>query len=465
MKMGFGMKKTTLIFAFFFSCLCGYVVGQTTDEISVDTWKAGVARIDITPEEPMWMAGYGSRTSPSEGVLHSIWIKALALEDASGHRSVLVTADLLGWPKDLSDLIRKEAEEKFGLSKSQIILNSSHTHTGPVLNGALLDIYPLEEADLVIIKKYTKALGEKVIQLIGTALDDMNPAFLYAENGVARFQVNRRNNSENTLHRATELKGPNDYSVPVIKVESSEGDLKAIVFGYACHPTVLSLNQWSGDYAGYAQIDLEKKYPGSVAMFFQGAGADQNPLPRRTVALAKQYGKMLAASVERILEEEMRPLIPVLRTAYDEVELDLETPPSEKELQRMAESSTGYQKRWSERLLKELQSGEKFKKSYPYPLQVWKLGDQSVFALGGELLVGYANRLKEIFGPDAFVMGYSNDVMSYIPTARVLREGGYEADQAHVVYGLPSGWTADIETVIIHGIVQLAASADVEPAE
>lgn len=459
------MKRTIFIFILLLLWLCGSVFGQTKEEPSSGTWKAGVARIDITPKEPMWMAGYGSRTSPSEGTLHPIWIKALALEDASGHQSVLVTADLVGWPKGLSDSVRKEAEERFGLSKSQIILNSSHTHTGPVLADALSDIYPLEESDLAIIEKYTEDLGEKVIRLIGMALEEMEPASLFAANGVARFQVNRRNNSESTLHRATELKGPNDHSVPVIKVESSEGDLKAIVFGYACHPTVLSMNQWSGDYAGFAQIELEKEYPDVVAMFFQGAGADQNPLPRRTVSLARQYGKTLAAAVEGVLEEEMRLLDPVLCTAYREIDLELQRAPTEEELVKMTKSSSGYQKRWSDRLLKRLQSGEKFETTYPYPLQVWKLGDQPVFALGGELLVGYAIRLKEIFGQDAFVMGYSNDVMSYIPTARVLREGGYEADLAHVVYGLPSGWSADIETVIIHGMVQLAAAANVVPVE
>ena len=459
------MRLKTISYIFILCLWIGSVFGQRKEEPSSGIWKAGVARIDITPEEPMWMAGYGSRTSPSEGTLHPIWIKALALEDASGHQSVLVTADLVGWPKGLSDSVRKEAEEKFGLTKSQIILNSSHTHTGPVLADALLDIYPLEESDLAIIEKYTEDLGEKVIRLIGTALEEMQPASLFSANGVARFQVNRRNNSEGTLHRATELKGPNDHSVPVIRVESTEGDLKAIVFGYACHPTVLSMNQWSGDYAGFAQIELEKEYPEAVAMFFQGAGADQNPLPRRTVPLARQYGKMLAAAVEGVLQEEMRPLDPVLRTAYREVDLELQSTPTEEAFQKMAASSSGYQKRWSSRLLKRLQSGEKLETTYPYPLQVWKLGDQPVFALGGELLVGYAIRLKEIFGQDAFVMGYSNDVMSYIPTARVLREGGYEADQAHVVYGLPSGWAADIETVIIHGMVQLAAAADVAPVE
>src|SRR5690625_1416660 len=142
------MRLKTISYIFILCLWIGSVFGQRKDESFSDTWKAGVSRIDITPKEPMWMAGYGSRTSPSEGTLHPIWIKALALEDASGHQSVLVTADLVGWPKGLSDSVRKEAEERFGLSKSQIILNSSHTHTGPVLADALSDIYPLEESDL-----------------------------------------------------------------------------------------------------------------------------------------------------------------------------------------------------------------------------------------------------------------------------------------------------------------------------
>src|SRR5690625_6002736 len=136
-----------------------------------------------------------------------------------------------------------------------LILICTLTNPCQVLEDALSDIYPLEESDLAIIEKYTEDLGEKVIRLIGMTLEEMEPASLFAANGVARVQVNRRNNSESTWHRATELKGPNDHSGPVIKVESSEGDLKSIVVWYASHPTVLSMNQWSGDYAGFAQIE------------------------------------------------------------------------------------------------------------------------------------------------------------------------------------------------------------------
>ncbi len=428
-------------------------------------WKAGVAKIDITPEQPQWMAGYGARTTPSQGTLHPIWIKALSLEDGQGHQSVLLTADLVGWPKALSDNIRSDVEEKYGLTKAQIILNSSHTHSGPVLQDALFDIYPLDDVERKKIKDYTIKLRHRVVSLVGESLKNMESVNLYAGNGVARFQVNRRNNVEATQERITDLNGPNDYAVPVIKVEKADKSLMAIVFGYACHATVLSINEWSGDYPGFAQIQLEKDHPGAQAMFFQGAGADQNPIPRKTIPLAKQYGRTLALSVDRVMEEDMKPLEPELNMAYNEVNLDLNVPPTLEELTQFCEVATSYQKRWGEHKLKEVKAGEKLIESYPFPLQIWKLGDQSLFVLGGETLIGYAIQLKEIFGYDSFVMGYSNDVMSYIPTALVLHEGGYEGATAQMVYGLPSKWSYNIESTIIHGMVELAKSIDLRPPE
>ena len=426
------------------------------------SWKAGVSKIDITPDQPLWMAAYGSRTSPSEGTLHPIWVKALALEDAQGNQSVVITSDLLGFPKAMSDNIRQSVESRYGLTKAQVILNSSHTHTGPVLGDALFDIYPVDEEGRQRIADYTRKLTADIVDLIGKALENLEPAQLFSQNGVARFQVNRRNNVEALQHRISDLNGPNDYAVPVIKVAKPNGDLIAILFGYACHPTVLSLNQWSGDYPGYAQIQLEKDHPGVQAMFFQGGGGDQNPIPRRTIPLARQYGRTLAAAVDRVLEEEMKPLESVLKVAYTEVDVNLETAPTEEELAHFCESASGYQKRWGERLLQETKEGKQQFDKYPYPLQIWTLGDQSIFTLGGELLIGYTIRLKEIFGYDSFVMGYTNDVMSYIPTARVLHEGGYEGAHAQMVYGMPAKWSYDIESTIIKGMVDLARSIDLE---
>ncbi len=429
-------------------------------------WKAGVAKVVITPEQNMWMAGFASRTHASDGKLHDLWAKALALEDADGKRSVLVTLDLLGLPKKLSDDIRAQIKTKYALNKEDIILNSSHTHSGPVLKEALFDIYPLEEPDNKLIAAYSDKLVQKLVALVGDAIKKLQPAQLSSRNGVARFQVNRRNNDAGTLERVTELKGPNDFAVPVIRVTDTAGEIIAIAFGYACHPTVLDGYKWSGDYAGFAQIEVEKMYPGATALFFQGAGADQNPLPRHTVPLAVQYGKTLAAAVERILSEDMKDLAPKITTAYSEIDLPFTAAPTKAELNNYLKNApAAYQKRWAERMLRNIESGEVFPKSYPFPIQVWKLGDQPIMTLGGETVVQYSIGLKRIFGQHIFVMGYSNDVMTYIPSETILREGGYEGEIAAIVYGLPSTWSSEIETAIIAGMTKLAEKAGVVKPE
>lgn len=419
-------------------------------------WRAGVARVKITPRQSLWMAGFAVRTHPAEGTLHDLWAKALALEDETGQQVVLVTADLLGLPKKVSDRIRSQLKIRYGLTKAQIILNSSHTHSGPVLQDALFDIYPLNAEQLTDIQQYTTALESQFVELVGAALLNKEPVTLYAQQGVTRFQVNRRNNNAALLHRLSELKGPNDYAIPVIKVLNARGDLKAVAFGYSCHPTVLNLYKWSGDYAGIAQTELEKTYPGATALFFQSAGADQNALPRNTIPLAQQYGRELAAAVERVLTEEMRPLSARLAMAYSEVDLAFAKAPTETDLMAVAKSEVVYHARWAERMLAQLKRNEPFPKAYPYPVQIWQLGDQPFISLGGEVVVEYAIKLKQIFGPNTMVAGYSNDVMAYIPSSTVLREGGYEGESSQMVYGLPGAWAPTIEATILSEVIKLA---------
>lgn len=426
-------------------------------------WKTGIDKINITPESSLWMAGYGGRDHTSEGKYSELWVKVLALEDAEGNQTVILTSDLLGLPKNLSDAIRASAEKEFGLKPSQIVLNSSHTHSAPVLGKSLFDIYPMNPQQRKDVEDYTSKLGEEIVKSIGSAFSKMKPSKIYSNNGAARFQVNRRNNKESEVHLLTDLNGPMDHAVPVFKVTDENDQLKTVLFGYACHPTVLSDYYWSGDYPGYAQEVLEEKYPGVMAMFFQGAGGDQNPLPRRTVPLAKQYGQNLAATVERVLSEDMRPLKPELKNAYTEIDLALEAPLSKTELKKIINEQSGYMQRWAERMLGEIEAGNSLPSSYPYPLQVVKIGDQPLFTMGGEVTVGYANRLKEKYGPDIFVMTYTNDVMGYIPTEIILKEGGYEGHTSQMVYGQPNKWKPGLEDQIITAFDDLASQLAIQP--
>jgi neutral ceramidase len=436
-----------------------------SDDIQASSkgWKAGVASVVITPEQSMWLAGYSARDHPSEGTLVDLWSKALVIEDAKGKKVVLITNDLESVPKNVSDKIRNRIEAKYGLTRSQIILNCSHTHSGPVLYDTYSNGYNLGQDQLNKVKAYSEKYENQIIDLVDKAIRSMVEVKIYSQNGITRFQVNRRNNDERTLNSQTELKGPNDYAVPVIKVVNTAGDLIAVAFGYACHNTVLDTYKWSGDYAGYAQIELEKSYPGITSLFFQGAGADQNPLPRRTVPLAQQYGQELAAAVERVLNEDMKLLNPQISTAYSEIELPYTDLPAKDTLIKIAEKSSIYpdwHKKWASDMLDKIRKGEKIRTSYPnYPCQIWKLGDQAIMVLGGELVIEYAIRLKQIFGQDTFVLGYSNDVndeVSYIPSVTILKEGGYEGLRSHLSSGLPGTYKPDIESIILQEMIKLA---------
>ena len=450
------MKITLASLTFSLIILCCNPSSAQTNTINY-SWKAGVSSVKITPSEAMPMAGFASRTHSSEGMLHDIWAKALIIEDSKGKRAVMISSDLLGFPKIMSDPIRDRIKAQYGLGRDQILLNSSHTHSGPVIGDALTDVYLLDNQQVASVINYSKKLEDQIVKLVGDAIKNMEPVELYSQNGVTRFQVNRRNNSANLLTQLTELQGPNDFAVPVLKAVTAKGDLKAIAFGYACHPTVLSGYDWSGDYPGFAQIELEKNHPGTTALFFQSAGADQNPLPRNTVPIAKQYGRELAAAVDRVLEEEMRKLPSNLITSYSELDLPLASSPTEAELTKIINSAgAAYQKRWAQRFLTKIKAGEKLITSYPYPVQVWSIGNLPLVSLGGELLVEYGIKIKQMLGEDTFVYGYSNDVMSYVPSSTVLKEGGYEGEAAHTVYGLPSKWQVGVESRILNEVIRLA---------
>jgi len=449
-----------VLFSVFFSVIVTFCLTDNitnAQQSSVNGWKAGIARAIITPQEPMWLAGYAARDHESEGTLVDLWVKILAIQDAKGKKAVLITSDLLGYPRKMSDRIRDQIAIKYGLTRSQIILNCSHTHTGPVLDEALFDIYPVNAGQKEVIKRYSVSLEKKIVELTGEAINSLAPAKIYSQNGVTRFQVNRRNNTEASIHLANDLNGPNDYAVPVLKITDNDSTLVAVAFGYSCHATVLSTYQFSGDYPGFAQLELEKLYPGTTAMFFQGAGADQNPLPRRTIPLARQYGKELAAAVERVLSEDMRELEPSLSSAYSEVDLKFSKPPSKEELIKIEKESQGYQKSWASNQLKILKENGSLTTSYPYPCQVWRVGSQPIMVFGGELVIEYSIELKKIYGPDIFIVGYANDDMAYIPSETILEEGGYEGESSMMVYGLPGKWETGIEAAIINEMKKLAS--------
>jgi hypothetical protein len=421
--------------------------------VAAETWKAGAARVNITPEQLMWMSGYGGRDHPAEGKLTDLWAKALVLEDAAGTRVAAVTLDLCGLDRDTSLAIRDRLREQYGFDRSRVALLCSHTHTGPVVGRNLKAMYALDDEQWRLIDDYTAKLIRDVVQVVGAAVASLEPATLSWGTGSATFAVNRRNNREADvpdLRNLGLLQGPVDHDVPVLAVHSG-GQLKAVLFGYACHATVLSFYQWSGDYPAYAMLTLEQEHPDAVALFWAGCGADQNPLPRRTPELAQEYGQRLANAVGEVLHGELQPLTGALAAAYNEIDLRYADLPSREQVESNAASDDKFEAGRAKLLLQQWDAHGRLSPTYPYPVQTCRLGNGPTWViLGGEVVVDYVLRLKSELGArDTWVAGYANDVMAYIPSLRVLREGRYEGATAMVYYGLPSPWAEDVEELIV----------------
>jgi hypothetical protein len=446
------------------STLLFFCLGLSVESLQAGgEWKVGLARRVITPTEPMWMAGYAARTQPASGKLQDLWIRVMAIEDANGYEGILVSADVVGISRSVWDSILDQMGDD--LDRSQLMFNTSHTHSGPVFGQTLSDMYPLDEIQKNRVQTYTATFIRAAVEAIGEARQKKEPAHLAVGEGKATFAVNRRNNPEGEVparRDAGTLVGPSDHSVPVLRVTDQEGQLRAVLFIYACHNTVLDGYDWSGDYAGFAQDRLEKDHPNVQAMFVAGCGGDQNPVPRRKIPLAEQYGNDLAAAVDHVLAGTLRDLPPSLDTRMELVTCELGQKPTREELEAIALRPPDYQQRWGARLLAEMNANKPFIQSYSVPVQCWKMGGVTWLSIGGEVVVDYALKLKSLLGPELWVSSYSNDVMAYIPSLRVLREGGYEGQTSMIPYGMPAyRWSESIEDRLTESALRLVRGKSV----
>jgi hypothetical protein len=327
--------------------------------------------------------------------------------------------------EELRTAVAKRAQEKYELPPHALLMNASHTHCGPAYNR--------DDA-----KDYFDSLADTLVDLVGQAIEKLEPASLSYSQSRCSVAMNRRTPTPEGYRNHPNPKGLVDHTVPVLSVRSPEGELRTVVFGYACHNTTMGFMKWLGDYAGYAQEYFEADHPGVTAMFMMGCGGDQNPYPRSELKYARMHGRSLATAVEAALEVNQRTLLhqmPVrgpLRSVLETVDLEFR---------------------------------ESDREDFAYPVQVIRFGDDLMLvALGNEVVVDYSLRLKSELatgdGPAVWVAGYSNVYAGYIPSQRVLLEGGYEARSRP--------WKPELEERIIgkvHELVDRVRLARTLPAK
>jgi hypothetical protein len=422
-------------------------------------WKAGAARIDTTPEIPVRMAGYASRTSPSQGVSHPLAAKALALSDARGTRVVFVTCDIISFRRPFTDRVTERVKAKYELPRENIVLLASHTHAGPAPSEASGPDGAAVSEDLRNNVDYTRDLENKLVEVVGSALSRLEAASVTYGVGRAHFALNRREPTPRGIRLGKYPAGPTDESVPILCVRSAGGKPVAILFGYACHNTTLrpDMMKIDADYAGYAQDRIEADNPGAVAMFVTGCAGDADPHPFGTVAMAKDHGEELGAAVKFVLDHPnwSTPVAGDLRAAFVETTIRFGGPTDRAAYEKLRNDSNSGRRRHAERMIEAFDKGRPIRSEYPhYSVHAFALGDRlTMVALSGEVVVDYAIRLKRELGGegrDFWIAAYADDVIGYIPSVRVLKEGGYEAGEAFYGSTWPAPLAEDIESIVIH---------------
>jgi hypothetical protein len=427
--------------------------------VSAGDYRAGVARVRTTPQLPVWLVGFAARTEPARAVGSDLWAKALVLEDRSGGRVAIITADILGFTPRVTEAVTRELAQD-GWRPDQLAFFASHTHSGP----AVLDRMRLSVAEGPSFEReaeaFTARLRDALPKLVRDAWQgrvESSVTFGWSE---ARFAVNRRIEHLAGIRPGETFPAPVDHRVPVMRLARPDGSVLATVFGYACHNTVLTgdTNEVSGDFAGYAQSELETVEPGSTALFVTLTAGDQRASPRGSRAWAEAHGRSLATATRAARMNSVRGAIV---TARSEVKLPFAAHTREFYAAE-AGSRDLFAARRGRAMLAALDRREPLADA-SYPIQALRIGSVTLLALAGEVVVDYALKLRERFGDQVIPAAYANDLPGYIPSLRVQREGGYEAGDS-LVYFLQPGWfTDEVETRVLQGVEQTLTKVGVRP--
>lgn len=416
--------------------------------------RLGTATADITPPLPVSLAGFAARTEPAEGVSHQLKVRVAVFEsqehDGSTSRSVLAVADLLWWGNEQAPALRQDIAHLTGTEVSQVLLSATHTHSGPQTSWrASAEIGVADDRYLVLLRERTLAATSE-------ALAHIEPVTIRQSVGTHDYAFNRR--------YSLNPNGPTDPTLTVMQANRPNGDLAALFVHVTCHPVITQEALVSSEFCGVAMDRLESDL-GGTAFYLQGCCGDINPCePGGTESLrgtnleVERVGLALAVSVQDLLRSDTGSLLPPRPLVGLQMEIDLPFAhlPAEPVLRQQATRS-GVEGEVARAMLNH---PEWRTPSVPLLVQRLDLAENwSLLAITGEVVVEYGLQVRSRSGGTVLPMGYANGMTGYIPTARILAEGGYEATGSTPYFFLPAPFAPAVEDVVRHAIDMLVPGA------
>jgi hypothetical protein len=409
----------------------------------------GTAKVDITPTQPLPLAGFAHRTGVFEDILHPLHARILLLiqQDIVGAApaALVISADLIWWGPEYVSLLRNKILDTLGLDKALVILHATHNHSGPQTTAQFVPAIGQMDSH------YISVLESSVLEGVHRAIENVEPVYIDRASGLCHFNVNRRKTVNGRVIMAPNYDGVADPEVIVTRFRTAAGLTKALLVHYACHPTTTADNCVSPDFPGVGMEFIERALGNNaVAAYLQGCCGDVRPdltsdkkFYRGHDTDVQGLGLLLAGEVLAILRRPMQPCFPcVLKTRRSVVSLNYQALPSRRTLQANRRR-TDIIGEWS-RLL--LEHPERLQRSVQLVSDVLHISSNlSVLTMNAEMVAQYGLFVKKKFGGRILPVAYSNGMIGYVPTAKQVLEGGYETTDSCYYFGLPAPFARTVE--------------------
>ncbi|MCD9022435.1 hypothetical protein [Cohnella silvisoli] len=416
----------------------------------------GTAKVDISPREPIQLAGFASRGHANfDGIDSPIHIRCFYFRNGRNpdQQSLVVIADLLCFSNELAARWRNQISRKTGIPEEAVILHATHNHSGPSLRD-FIDLWELNPT-------YIRFLEKQIENGADLAMANAEEVKIERGDGSSQIAVNRRKLVDGRFVIAPNFDGPSDSELIVIRFTGRTGRTKAIWLHYACHPVVSSENRLSYEYCGAAVNFLEEQIGGdAIAGFLQGCCGDVNPYwenGQQNFDTVRALGDQLAEDVGKVLRGNLEALsVCPIRVVQRKTDLPYRSFPSWERLHQTASSGTDIEKRWASFLIRQPEARQP---AALLELTRLDLADNlSLLFMNGEMVVRYGFYIKEQSGRAVIPIAYTNGMVGYVTTAEQLEEGGYEPVESAIYFGLPAPFDEQTESAVLHALDQTMQS-------
>jgi hypothetical protein len=421
--------------------------------------ELGLNRTVITPGLGVDLSGFADPGRKVDGVYDDIYVTTMVLKQGAKKIAILAM-DVLSIDEPLNKELKALIFQKFGLREDEILLNTSHTHSGPHTGKNISPVEGHED------EKYIAFFKQAVVSSVENALGVMEEVEVFFGRTDTEMGINRRKIVDGQCQWGANAEGPIDKSVEVLKFTKGSST-RAIVFNYGCHPSNIGSTHVTADFPGQARKFIEETFDEEVvSVFLQGCGGnikakilDENKDFRPgTLDDIRTFGKELGECVLNVCNGPMQKLDGELSTTLSEIRLPLEEIPTIEELERIKREGHPHKIVWAEVVLSNY---GRYETELSYPIQKIDIGREfSIIAMNGEVCTEYSLAIKKMMaGRSVMVAGYSNGVVGYIPTEAMFEQGGYEPMDSFIYYLLPSPFRKDVEKILLCALENLAEGA------